>query len=244
MPRTANLTAAVQNMISSEVHAVLEPYRPMLDRLANLLGAPASGPGRPRKKTKRRGARGGKRVAKLSGRFQVGQKVSYKQGRGVFAATVKSVDAVSGLLVLKRDSDGKVVSRPEYKVGLESGGRAKVAAKPARTRKASPVRKAVRARAKVAAAPKAESTRTEPRRATGFMKPLQPDETIAEIIGSKPLPRGEVTKKVWDYIKTNGLQDTANKRMINPDDKLGRVFGGKKPVSMFDMTKLVAKHLA
>jgi chromatin remodeling complex protein RSC6 len=76
-----------------------------------------------------------------------------------------------------------------------------------------------------------------------FMKPLTPDAALAEVVGSKPMPRTEVTKKLWDYIKKNGLQDQKNKRMINPDAKLAEVFGGKKPVSMFEMTKLVSDHL-
>jgi chromatin remodeling complex protein RSC6 len=76
-----------------------------------------------------------------------------------------------------------------------------------------------------------------------FMKPMTPDAALAEIIGSKPMPRTEVTKELWVYIKKHGLQDTANKRMINPDAKLAAVFGGKKPVSMFEMTKLVGAHL-
>ena len=76
-----------------------------------------------------------------------------------------------------------------------------------------------------------------------FMKPLQPSDALAEIVGSKPLPRTEVTKKLWAYIKKNKLQDQKNKRMINADDSLKVVFGGKKQVSMFDMTKLVGKHL-
>ena len=75
------------------------------------------------------------------------------------------------------------------------------------------------------------------------MKPVQPDETLAKIVGSTPLPRGELTKKVWDYIKKNGLQDAKKKTNINADDALKEVFGGKKQVSMFEMTKLVNKHL-
>jgi len=76
-----------------------------------------------------------------------------------------------------------------------------------------------------------------------FMKPMQPDAVLAEVVGDKPMPRTEVTKKVWAYIKKNGLQDKKEKRMINADEKLGKVFGGKKQVSMFEMTKLVNKHL-
>ena len=75
------------------------------------------------------------------------------------------------------------------------------------------------------------------------MKPVQPDPTLAEVVGSKAIPRTEVTKKLWAYIKKNGLQDKKNKRNINADDALKAVFGGKKMVNMFEMTKLVSKHL-
>ena len=76
-----------------------------------------------------------------------------------------------------------------------------------------------------------------------FMKPVQPDAVLAEVVGDKAVPRTELTKKLWQYIKKHGLQDQKNKRMINADDALKAVFGGKKQVSMFDMTKLVSKHL-
>jgi chromatin remodeling complex protein RSC6 len=77
-----------------------------------------------------------------------------------------------------------------------------------------------------------------------FMKPMNISEKLAEVIGGKPMPRTEVTKKLWAYIKKHGLQDKKNRRMINADDKLKPVFGGKGQVSMFDMTKLVSKHLS
>jgi upstream activation factor subunit UAF30 len=77
-----------------------------------------------------------------------------------------------------------------------------------------------------------------------FMKALTPSEKLAEVVGSKAIPRTEVVKKLWAYIKKNGLQDAKNRRMINADDKLKAVFGGKSQVSMFDMTKLVSKHLS
>ena len=76
-----------------------------------------------------------------------------------------------------------------------------------------------------------------------FMKPLTPSDKLAEIVGSKPLPRTEVVKKLWAYIKKNNLQDKKNRRNINADDKLKPIFNGKAQVSMFDMTKLVSKHL-
>jgi chromatin remodeling complex protein RSC6 len=76
-----------------------------------------------------------------------------------------------------------------------------------------------------------------------FMKAMQPDPALGAVVGSGTMPRTEVTKKIWVYIKKNGLQDSKNRRMINADDKLREVFGGKKQVSMFEMTKLVNKHM-
>ena len=76
-----------------------------------------------------------------------------------------------------------------------------------------------------------------------FMRPVTPSAALSEVVGSKPIPRTEVTKKLWAYIKKNGLQDAKNRRMINADAALKTVFGGKASVNMFDMTKLVGKHL-
>ena len=76
-----------------------------------------------------------------------------------------------------------------------------------------------------------------------FMKPMTPSPALAAVIGANPIPRTEVTQKLWAYIKKNGLQDATNRRMINADPALKTVFGGKSSVSMFDMTKLVGKHL-
>ena len=76
-----------------------------------------------------------------------------------------------------------------------------------------------------------------------FMKPVTPDDKLAAVVGSSPLPRTELTKKLWAYIKKNALQDKKNKRQINADAKLKAVFGGKTEVNMFAMTKLVSKHL-
>ncbi|MBN2035266.1 MAG: SWIB/MDM2 domain-containing protein [Chitinispirillaceae bacterium] len=79
---------------------------------------------------------------------------------------------------------------------------------------------------------------------SAFMKPMKPDQALAAIVGSTPIPRTEITKKLWAYIKKNRLQDKVNKRNINADGNLQPVFGGKKTVSMFEMTKLVGKHLS
>jgi len=76
-----------------------------------------------------------------------------------------------------------------------------------------------------------------------FLKPVQPDEALAKVVGSKPLPRTDLTKKLWDYIKKNKLQDAKKRTQINADDALKVVFNGKKSVSMFEMTKLVSGHL-
>ena len=77
-----------------------------------------------------------------------------------------------------------------------------------------------------------------------FMRPVTPDATVAEVVGSKPIPRTEVTKRLWAYIKKNGLQDQKNRRMIKSDDTLKAVFGGKTSVNMFEMTKLAHRQLA
>ncbi|HEU0050233.1 MAG TPA: SWIB/MDM2 domain-containing protein [Nitrososphaera sp.] len=76
-----------------------------------------------------------------------------------------------------------------------------------------------------------------------FMKPVQPDEKLAKVVGEKPLPRTELTKKLWGYIRRNGLQDAKKRTLINGDENLKAVFNGKKQVSMFEMTKLVSGHL-
>ena len=107
----------------------------------------------------------------------------------------------------------------------------KAAAKPA---------KAAAKPAKKAAAPKKIARKPN----AAFMRPVTPSATLAEVVGAKPIPRTEVTKKLWQYIKKNGLQDQANKRQINADAKLKAVFGGKSSVNMFAMTKLVSAHLS
>jgi chromatin remodeling complex protein RSC6 len=79
---------------------------------------------------------------------------------------------------------------------------------------------------------------------SAFMKPLNISSDLAAVVGKGPMPRSEVVKKIWEYIKKNDLQDPKNKRNINADDKLKTVFGGKGVVNMFEMNKLVAKHLS
>jgi upstream activation factor subunit UAF30 len=116
------------------------------------------------------------------------------------------------------------------------------------TKKAAP-KKAVKKVAKKAAAPKKAVKKTAKKAAkkrtanAAFMRPVSPSATLAPVVGDKPLPRTEVTKKLWAYIKKNGLQDPKNRRMINADATLKPIFGGKSSVNMFEMTKLVGKHL-
>jgi chromatin remodeling complex protein RSC6 len=121
------------------------------------------------------------------------------------------------------------------------------AKKPAAKKPAAKKAPAKKAPAKKApakkAAPKKKATGAKRKPNAAFMKPMNPTAILAAVIGEKALPRTEVTKKIWDYIKKNKLQDAANRRMINADDKLKAVFGGKKQVSMFEMTKLVNAHL-
>lgn len=88
--------------------------------------------------------------------------------------------------------------------------------------------------------PKAPTTR---KANPALLKPVQPDDALAAIVGSTPLPRGELTKALWDYIKKHGLQDEKNKRQINADAALKKVFDGKASVTMFEMTKLVSNHI-
>jgi chromatin remodeling complex protein RSC6 len=115
---------------------------------------------------------------------------------------------------------------------------AKPAAAPA-VKKAAPAKAA----AKPAAVKKAAAPAAPRKPNAAFMKAMTPSAVLAAVVGAEPLPRTEVTKKVWDYIKKLDLQDPANRRMINADDKLKAVFGGKAQVSMFEMTKLISDHL-
>ncbi|HQY45690.1 MAG TPA: SWIB/MDM2 domain-containing protein [Usitatibacteraceae bacterium] len=117
----------------------------------------------------------------------------------------------------------------------------KPAAKKPAAKKPAAKKPAAKKPAAKKAAPKKSGAKRKPNAA--FMKPLTPSAELAAVIGAAAQPRTEVTSKLWAYIKKNGLQDKVNKRNINADDKLRAVFGGKKTVSMFEMTKLVSKHL-
>lgn len=108
-------------------------------------------------------------------------------------------------------------------------------------KKAAPKKAAKKVVKKVAKKATKKAAKRKPNAA--FMAALTPSATLAAVIGSKPVPRTEIIKKIWDYIKKNKLQDSKNKRMINADEKLLALFAGKKQVSMFDLAKIVSKHV-
>ncbi|HET7585076.1 MAG TPA: SWIB/MDM2 domain-containing protein [Gemmatimonadaceae bacterium] len=124
----------------------------------------------------------------------------------------------------KKKSGRKAAKRPARKKGA-----AKRASKGAARRKAG---KKTRKAARKKRAPN-----------PAFMRPMQPDASLAAVVGDRPMPRTEITKRLWTYIKKNGLQDKKERRMINADDKLRAVFNGKRQVSMFEMTRLVNAHM-
>ena len=129
--------------------------------------------------------------------------------------------------------------------------KAKKAAKKAAPKKAAkkaPAKKATKKAAPKKAAPKKAAKKAAPKKKSArkpnaaFMAPLTPSATLGEVVGSKPMPRTEVVKKIWDYIKKNNLQDAKNRRMINADAKLKPIFG-KDQISMFELAKIVNKHV-
>ncbi len=116
-----------------------------------------------------------------------------------------------------------------------------------KAKKKAPAKAKSKAKSKAPARPKAKvkaKAKTKRKPNAAFMKPMNISDALQPIVGSKPLPRTEVTKRLWDYIKKNKLQDPKERRNINADDNLKKIFNGKKQVSMFEMTKLVSKHLS
>ena len=133
----------------------------------------------------------------------------------------------------RKPAKKKTAKKPARKTAAKKKTTARKAAKKKTAQKKAPASKK---------APAKKKAKRKPNPA--FMKPLTPSDALAAIVGPKPLPRTEVTKKIWNYIKKNKLQDPVNRRNINADDKLQPIFGKKKTVSMFEMTKLVNKHLS
>jgi chromatin remodeling complex protein RSC6 len=172
-----------------------------------------------RKKAKRRVAK--KKTAK--------RKVAKKKKKAVRRKVAKKKKAVRRKVAKKKKK--KVAKKKKKKVAKKKKKVAKKKKKVAKKKK--PARK------KKKAAKKKSKRKPNP----AFMRPLTPDPSLAAVVGSTPLPRTQVTKKIWAYIKRNDLQDSQNRRMINADAKLLPIFGGKAQVSMFEMTKLVNKHM-
>ncbi len=148
-------------------------------------------------------------------------------------ATVKKKAAPKRKSTMKK----KATSKKKTTLKKKAAPRKKATTRKKVTRKAAPKKKAV---AKKKAAPKKKTAR-KPNPA--FMKPMQPDSALGAVVGEKAIPRTEITKKLWAYIKRNNLQNPANMREIMADDKLKPLFGGKVKVNMFEMTKLVSKHM-
>jgi upstream activation factor subunit UAF30 len=130
-------------------------------------------------------------------------------------------------------------------MAAKKGGAKKGAAKKGAAKKSPAKKAAKKGGAKKAAKPAKKAAKKAAKRTpnAAFMKPMTPSAQLGMVVGSAPLPRTEVTKKLWAYIKRKGLQDAKNRRQINADDNLKPVFGGKSNVTMFEMTKLVNKHL-
>jgi len=129
----------------------------------------------------------------------------------------------------------KSAKKPAKKPAAKKSAAKKPAAKKAPAKKAAPKKAAPKKAAKKPAAKRKPNA--------AFMKAMTPSGALAAVVGNNPLPRTEVTKKIWDYTKKNKLQDSINRRLIIADEKLKQVFGGKRQVSMFEMTKLVSNHL-
>ncbi|HEU0111525.1 MAG TPA: SWIB/MDM2 domain-containing protein [Flavisolibacter sp.] len=144
----------------------------------------------------------------------------------------------------------KATKKAASKTSKKSASKAapkKAAPKKAAAKKAAPKKAAAKKAAPKKAAPKKAAKKAAPKKSArkpnaAFMAPLTPSATLSEVIGNKPMPRTEIVRKMWDYIKKNNLQDSKNRRMINADAKLKPVFG-KDQISMFDMAKIVNKHV-
>ena len=144
----------------------------------------------------------------------------------------------------------KATKKAASKTSKKSASKAapkKAAPKKATVKKAAPKKAAAKKAAPKKAAPKKAAKKAAPKKSArkpnaAFMAPLTPSATLSEVIGNKPMPRTEIVRKMWDYIKKNNLQDSKNRRMINADAKLKPVFG-KDQISMFDMAKIVNKHV-
>jgi upstream activation factor subunit UAF30 len=137
----------------------------------------------------------------------------------------------------------KAAKKAAPKKAAKKAAPKKAAAKKAAPKKAAPKKAAKKAAPKKAAKKAAPNKKSARKPNAAFMAPLNVSPELGEVVGSKPLPRTEIIRKIWDYIKKNGLQDKKNKRMINADAKLKTVFGGKNQISMFELAKVVNQHV-
>jgi upstream activation factor subunit UAF30 len=148
-------------------------------------------------------------------------------------------------MVMKKKPAKKAAKRPAAKKKAVKKAVKKVAPKKKAVKKTAKKKvakkKPAKKKAVKKAAPKKPKAKRKPNPA--FMRPMMPSPALAMIVGDKPIPRTEVTKRVWEYIKKNRLQDPVNRRDINADENLKKVFGGKSKVNMFEMTKLIGAHL-
>jgi chromatin remodeling complex protein RSC6 len=186
-------------------------------------------------------------------------------GAGIFfSASEKRLTNLSGMIMLRsilalrsKENRGvfRVITIQEVKMATAKKAKKSAAKKPAAKKPAAKKAAPKKAAAKKPAAKKAPAKKPAAKKPVAkkpaakrkpnpaFMKPMTPSSVLAAVVGAIAQPRTEITKKIWDYIKKNKLQDAINKRMINADEKLKAIFGGKSQVSMFEMTKLVNKHL-
>jgi upstream activation factor subunit UAF30 len=144
----------------------------------------------------------------------------------------------------KKKASRKPAKRKAAKRTAKRKGTKKKATKRKATKKKATKRKAAKKKAAKRAPKRKAKKKSKRKPSAAFMAPMTPSAALAAVVGNKPLPRTRVTKKLWGYIKKKGLQDSKNRRMINADAALKTVFGGKKQVSMFEMTKLVSRHLS
>lgn len=144
--------------------------------------------------------------------------------------------------VAKRKPARKATAKRKTAVRMATAKKRPMAKK-ATARKKTVKKKAPAKRVTARKAPAKKKTASKRKPSAAFMRPWTLSRDLAEVVGARPIPRTEVTKKLWDYIKKNKLQDPVDRRMINADANLKKVFGGKSKVSMFEMTKLVSKHL-
>ena len=144
----------------------------------------------------------------------------------------------------KKAAKKKKGAKKKKKAAKRKATKKKATKKKAVKKKKATKKKAVKKKKAKEKKPKKKAARKKRVPNAAFMRPMQPDAALAAIVGSKPIPRTEITKKLWQYIKRLGLQDSVNRRNINADANLRVVFGGKAQVSMFEMTKLVSKHMS